>query len=38
MGDEASSIKAQKQGEFRAHARKATMLQESRGARLPENN
>ena len=31
VGDEASSIKAQKQGEFRADARKATMLQESRG-------
>jgi len=31
VGDEASSIKAQKQGEFRADARKSTMLQESRG-------
>ena len=36
VGDEASSIKAQKQGEFRADARKATMLQESRGRGCPK--
>ena len=31
VGDEASSIKAQKQGELRVRASKATMFQESRG-------